>query len=115
MIKGEIWWANLPDDPFGSEPAKSRPVLIVQNDTINRSAISTVICASITSNMKYTQIPGNLMLEKAVSGLDKPSVVNFSQIYTLDKARLTELVSMLPKHYIAKINECIRFMFDAAE
>ena len=50
MIKGEIWWANLPADPYGSEPGKRRPVLIIQNDVINRSNIRTIICAVITSN-----------------------------------------------------------------
>jgi len=58
MIKGEIWWANLPDDPYGSEPGKRRPVLIIQNDAFNRSEINTVICATITSNMKLVHIPG---------------------------------------------------------
>jgi mRNA interferase MazF len=67
--KGEIWWANLPDDPYGSEPGKRHPVVII----------------------------GNIILEKAVSGLEKTSVINFSQIATIDKTRLTEQVTMLPK------------------
>jgi len=111
MIKGEIWWANLPDDPYGSEPGKRRPVLIIQNDTFNRSGIRTVICASITSNMKLAHMPGNIMLEKGVSGLDKTSVINFSQITTIDRTRLTEQVSMLSKDIIEKINQSIRHIF----
>jgi mRNA interferase MazF len=62
--------------------------------------------------MKLAQMPGNIILEKAVSGLDKTSVINFSQIATIDKTRLTEQVSMLPKNYIDKINESIRFIFN---
>jgi len=112
MIKGEIWWANLPDDPYGSEPAKRRPVLIIQNDAFNRSEINTVICAMITSNMKLVHIPGNIMLEKGVSGLDKTSVINFSQIATIDRTRLTKQVSMLSKDIFEKINESIRHIFD---
>jgi len=111
MVKGEIWWANLPDDPYGSEPGKRRPVLIVQNDIFNRSAIKTTICAIITSNMKLAQISTNIVLEKSVSGLAKTSVINFSQIITIDKTRLTEQVMMLPKSYIVKINESIRHIF----
>jgi len=111
MVKGEIWWANLPDNPYGSEPGKRRPVLIVQNDMYNRSAIKTTICAVITSNMKLAQISSNIVLEKSITGLDKTSVVNFSQIITIDKTRLTEQVTMLPKNYIAKINESIRHIF----
>jgi len=113
MIKGEIWWANLPEDPYGSEPGKRRPVLILQNDAINRSTIKTTICAVITSNIKLAQIPYNILLEKSVSGLDRTSVVNFSQIVTIDKSRLTEQVLMLPKSYIGQINESIRHIFDA--
>jgi mRNA interferase MazF len=112
MIKGEIWWANLPTDPYGSEPGKRRPVLIVQNDLINRSKIKTIICAVITSNMNQAQVPGNILLEKSVTGLDKTSVVNFSQIITVDKTRFIEQVSMLPKNYIIKINESIRYVFN---
>jgi len=111
MIKGEIWWANLPSNPYGSEPGKRRPVLIIQNDAINRSNIKTTICAVITSNMNQAQVPGNVLLEKSITGLDKTSVVNFSQVFTVDKTRLIEQVSMLPKNYIAKINESIRYIF----
>ena len=113
MIKGEIWWANLPKDPYGSEPGKLRPVLIIQNDVINRSNIKTVICAVITSNINQSKVFGNILLEKTVTGLEKTSVVNFSQIYTLDKTRFVEYVSMLPKNYIEKINESIRYIFDS--
>ena len=112
MVKGEIWWANLPTDPYGSEPGKRRPVLIIQNDVINRSNIKTIICAVITSNMNQAQVPGNLLLEKSITGLAKTSVVNFSQILTVDKTRFIEQVSMLPKNYIAKINESIRYIFN---
>ena len=112
MIKGEIWWANLPDDPYGSEPGKNRPVLIIQNDVFNRSEIRTTICAVITSNMKLAQMPGNITIEKGVSGLDKTSVINFSQIATIDRTRLLEQIAMLPKKYIEKINESIRYIFD---
>jgi mRNA interferase MazF len=112
MIKGEIWWANLPVDPYGSEPGKRRPVLILQNDELNQSSIRTVICASITSNLNLAQVPANILLEKFVSGLDKTSVINFSQLITLDKSRFTEFVSMLPKNLIVKINESIKYIFD---
>ena len=113
MIKGEIWWANLPEDPYGSEPGKRRPVVILQNDVFNRSTIKTTICAIITSNLKYAQFPANIELEKTASRLDRTSVINFSQIITIDKSRLTEQVSMLPKNYIEKMNESIRYIFDS--
>jgi len=111
MIRGEIWWANLPQ-PKGSKPAKRRPVLILQNDSFNRSSINTVICAVITSNTVLASLPGNLLLEKAVSGLEKTSAVNFSQITTVDKTDLTEQVTMLPKSILEKVNNCLKLVLE---
>jgi len=111
MVRGEIWWANLPV-PDGSKPGKRRPVLIIQSNEFNRSNINTVICAAITSNTDLASLPGNLLLEKAVSGLDKTSTVNFSQITTIDKDDLTEQVSMLPKHILEKINGCLKIVLE---
>jgi len=66
MVKGEIWWANLPSSR-GSEPAKKRPVLIIQGDEFNSSKINTVICAIITSNLQLSKSPPNIILEKTHS------------------------------------------------
>jgi len=111
MVRGEIWWADLPR-PKGSKPAKRRPVLIIQSDSFNRSGISTVICAVITSNTDLASLPGNLLLEKSISSLEKTSVVNFSQIATLDKTDLTEHVAMLPKFMLEKVNSCLRLVLE---
>jgi len=111
MLKGEIWWAVLPR-ARGSEPAKIRPVLVVQSDTMNRSSVSTVMCASITSNLKLEHAPGNFCLEKGVSKLDKTSVVNFSQIVTLDKTFIQEYVCALPKSFLERIDQSLKTVFD---
>ena len=111
MVRGEIWWASLPN-PRGSKPGKNRPVLIIQADSFNRSGINTIICAIITSNTELAALPGNLLLEKSVSGLEKTSVVNFSQIMTLDKSDLTEQVSMLPKSILEKAGNCLKMVLD---
>jgi len=111
VVRGEIWWANLPR-PKGSKPAKRRPVLIIQCDSYNQSNINTVICAIITSNVELASHPGNLLLEKTISGLDKTSVINFSQIATLDKSDLTEQVAMLPKNILEKVNGCLKLLLE---
>ncbi|MCL2043295.1 MAG: type II toxin-antitoxin system PemK/MazF family toxin [Treponema sp.] len=111
MVRGEIWWANLPQ-PKGSKHAKRRPVLIIQGDSFNRSDINTVICAVITSNTDIASLPGNLLLEKSFSGLVKTSAVNFSQITTIDKTDLTKQVGMLPKSMLEKINNCLKLILD---
>ena len=111
MIKGEIWWATLPS-PRGSEPGKTRPVVVIQSDSFNRSSINTVICAVITSNIGLSKAPANIFLEKADSGLEKNSVIDFSQILALDKAYFTRMVSMLSKSHIQKINQSLKVIFD---
>ncbi|NQT58632.1 MAG: type II toxin-antitoxin system PemK/MazF family toxin [Bacteroidetes bacterium] len=111
MIKGEIWWAKLPS-PRGSEPGKIRPVLIIQAGTFNRSSISTIICAVITSNTALTNAPANILLEKSNSHLEKTSVINFSQIITIDKSYFTQFIAMLPQQILTKINHSIKLIFD---
>jgi mRNA interferase MazF len=110
MLKGEIWWAALPK-ARGSEPAKIRPVLIVQSDMLNRSSVSTVMCASITSNLELERAPGNFRLEKGVSKLEKTSVVNFSQIVTIDKTFIREYVCALPKSFSLHIDQSLKIVF----
>jgi mRNA interferase MazF len=111
MIKGEIWWADLPY-PRGSEPAKRRPVVVIQGNAFNQSNLNTVICVSITSNPRFMNVPANIHLERGVSKLPKSSVINFSQIYTLDKSFFLEQVSMLPKPMLEMIDESIKIIFD---
>ena len=111
MVKGEVWWADLPQ-PIGSVPGKRRPVVILQNDLINRSAIDTVIVASITSNLSLAKAPGNVLLEKNDSQLERPSVINLSQIVTVNKAWLSENVGMLRSDLVAKIDHGLGLIFD---
>ena len=111
MIKGEIWWADLPE-PIGSVPGKRRPVLVLQNDLINRSTIDTVIVASVTSNLALAKAPGNLLLEMKDTHLDRTSVVNLSQIVTVNKSWLTENVGMLRKDIVERIDRGLELIFD---
>jgi len=111
MLKGEIWWIVLPKER-GSEPSKTRPVLIVQSDTMNRSSVSTTMCAVITSNIALEHAPGNFRLEKGVSKLEKTSIVNFSQIVTIDKTFIQEYVCALPKSFLERIDQSLKTVFD---
>ena len=89
--QGDVWWTDLPD-PTGSAPGFRRPVIVVQGDALNRSRISTVVCVVVTSNLRWAKAPGNIRLAAGESGLPRDSVVNVSQIVTLDRARLTDHV-----------------------
>ena len=109
MYRGEIWWASLPD-PIGSEPGYRRPVLIIQDDTFNQSLISTVIVAIITSNIQLVEAPGNVLLPSEVSHLPRDSVVNVSQILTIDKTFLVECIGALPDFLQDEVDEGLRII-----
>jgi mRNA interferase MazF len=107
--RGEIWWATL-GEPHSSEPGFRRPVLIVQSNEFNESAIRTSICAVITSNMRLADAPGNVRVTRRVSGLAHDSVVNVSQLITLDKQMLTGNVGRLPAQVLRDVEAGIKLV-----
>ena len=91
IAQGDVSWADLPE-PVGSGPGFRRPVLVVQGDAFNRSDVATIVCVPLTSNLKWLEAPGNVLLPARSSGLSKDSVANVSQVVTLDRGLLTERV-----------------------
>ena len=95
MIKrGQIWWADL-GEPRGSAPALRRPVLVVQDDLLNTSALKSVMIAPLTSNLRRAEAAGNVLLPPGETGLARESVVLVCQIMTLDRELFDELASSL--------------------
>lgn len=94
--------------PMGSEPGFTRPVVIIQADLLNSSDIATVVVATFTSNLSLGDMPGNVLVERIHSGLPKDSVVNVSQVATLDKYVLTQYVGILPENLMASVNSGLR-------
>ncbi len=110
MIKrGEIWWAELAD-PRGSEPGFRRPVVVVQADSFNRSQIGTVVVAAISSNLDLAEAPGNVGVSRRDSRLPRSSVVNVSQVLTLDRRFLTKRVSRLSAQVVEEIDSGLRLV-----
>jgi mRNA interferase MazF len=107
--RGEIWWADLPE-PVGSGPGLPRPVLIIQSDKFNQSRINTVVIAIISKNIKLTDSEGNVLLTSRQSGLPKDSVVNVSQLFTIDESLLRDYVSMLPDKKMEQIDNGLRLV-----
>ena len=101
--RGKIWWADL-GEPTGSEPSLRRPVLIVQDNPYNRSRMATVIVLSITSSTRLADMPGNVSLSRKESGLPKESVVNVSQIATIDRSWLENRVGSLSQTLMEEID-----------
>ena len=95
--QGEVYWINLPE-PRESEPGFRRPCLVVQNDTFNRSRIKTTVVCILTTNLRLAQAPGNVALDEGEANLPKKSVVNVSQILTVNKSDL------LPQEKIGQLS-----------
>ena len=109
MQRGEIWWASM-SAPRESEPGYRRPVLVIQSNAFNASRIQTVLAAVVTSNLDLAAAPGNLLLKRKQSGLTRDSVVNVSQVVTLNKSFLTERVGALPPKLMNAVDEGLRLV-----
>jgi mRNA interferase MazF len=102
IAQGEVWWAEL-GEPAGSAPAFRRPVVVVQGDAFNRSAIRTVVCVALTSTIRWAEAPGNVRLTVRATGLPKESVANVSQLVTLDRGALTERVGRISASQLERV------------
>jgi mRNA interferase MazF len=107
--QGDIYWIEL-EEPKGSEPGYSHPHVVIQNNVFNASKINTVIVCVLTSNLKRTQAPGNVLLEKGEGNLPKQSLVLVSQIFTVDKSQLGEFIGTLAENRVKQILEGIYLM-----
>ena len=107
MKRGEVWWADL-GEPIGSGPGYRHPVLVISTNTFNDSRISTVIVVMITSNLRLSAAPGNVRVAARETGLPKESVVNVSQVITVDKGVLTERVGHLPGDRLGEVEVGLR-------
>ncbi|MGD9561548.1 MAG: type II toxin-antitoxin system PemK/MazF family toxin [Pyrinomonadaceae bacterium] len=102
--RGQIWWADL-GTPRGSSPGYERPVVVVQADKLNKTNIGSVVVVISTTNLRLAKMPGNVLVERGVGGLREDSVINVTQVYTLDKSDLIELLGNLPVEKLGKIND----------
>jgi mRNA interferase MazF len=102
IAQGDIWWANL-GDPIGAQPGYRRPMVIVQGNAFNQSRIATVVCVPLTTNLKWAEAPGNVMLRRSITGLAQDSVANVSQIMVLDKMQLEERIGATPSRQFETI------------
>lgn len=109
--QGDLFWVDL-GEPAGLEPGYRRPHVVIQNDLFNRSRINTVVVCALTSNLKRAQAPGNVLLEKGEGNLPKSSVVNISQIFTVDKRDLVEKIGSLSHHKVRQILQGIQLLLE---
>jgi len=102
-------------EPSGSEPGHRHPHVVVQNNVFNRSQIKTVVVCALTSNLKRANAPGNVLLEKEEGNLPKQSVVNASQIFTIDKSQLDEYIGTLSSKRMGEVLNGIKLVVEPRE
>ena len=112
--QGDIFWVEL-GEARGSEPAYRHPHVVIQNNIFNASKINTVVMVSLTSNLKRALSPGNVLLSKGEANLSKKSVINISQIYTVDKNDLKEKIGKLAYERIVEILEGVKLLMEPRE
>jgi mRNA interferase MazF len=114
ISQGDIFWVDL-DEPLGSEPGFRHPLVIIQNNLFNRSRIRTLVVCPLTSNLKRAAAPGNVLLDEREGNLPKQSVVNVSQIFTVDKKQLSEHIGRLSSQRLREILNGISLVIEPRE
>ena len=112
--QGDIYWVDL-TEPSGPEPGYKHPHVVIQNNLFNRSQIRTVVVLALTSNLKRADAPGNVLLEKGEANLPKPSVVNVSQVFTVNKSQLDEYIGTLSVKRVREILNGIKLVIEPRE
>jgi len=112
--QGDIFWIDF-DDPTGSEPGYRHPHVVIQNNLFNRSRINTVVVCSLTSNLQRASAPGNVLLKPREANLPKRSVINVSQIFTIDKTQLSEKIGTLSARRVREILSGIHLLTEPRE
>ena len=112
--QGDIFWVDL-KEPSGSEPGYRHPHVVIQNNLFNRSRINTVVVCALTSNLKRAKAPGNVLLDKGEANLPKKSVINISQIFTVNKSDLSEKIAVLSRERFNQVLEGIRLLTEPRE
>lgn len=112
--QGDVFWVEL-SEPAGSEPAYRHPHVVIQNNVFNRSRVNTVVVCALTSNLKRALAPGNVLLERGEANLPKRSVVNISQIFTVDRMQLGEKIGTLSAKRVREILNGLRLLLEPRE
>jgi mRNA interferase MazF len=114
IAQGDVFWLDT-GPPRGSGPGFRRPHVVVQNDIFNASHIQTTVLCAVTSNLIRAKAPGNLLLRKGEASLPRPSVVNVSQVVTVDKSILREKIGTLSRQRVQEIIAGLRLVLEPRE
>lgn len=111
ITQGDIFWVETLQS-YGSAPSFRRPYVVVQNNMFNASIINTVVVCALTSNLKRAKAPGNVLLNQGEANLPQASVVNITQLATMDKERLAEKLGTLSERRVQQIIAGIQLLME---
>jgi mRNA interferase MazF len=111
IYQGDVYWVDL-GEPVGSTPGYRHPHVVIQNDLFNRSRINTVVVCALTSSLERAGAPGNVLLDREEANLPKQSVVNVSQIFTVDKRALGERIGGLSPQRMRQVLDGVRLVIE---
>jgi len=114
VTQGELYWIDF-GYPSGSEAAFKRPFLIIQNNIFNASRVNTVVGCILTSNLKRKEVPGCVLLKKGEANLSKESVINTTQLYTINKHECFEKIGQLSERRIKEVIKGIYLLIEPKE
>lgn len=112
--QGDVYWVDL-GEPDGSQPGSRHPHVVIQNNVFNVSRINTVVLCALTSNLRRARAPGNVLLEKGAADLPKRSLVNVTQVFTVDKRTLDEKIGTLSQRRVHQVLDGIRLVIEPRE
>ncbi len=112
--QGDIFWIDL-GSREGSGPAYLHPHLVIQNNIFNQSRINTVVVCTLASNTKRANSPGNVLLEQGEANLPKSSVVNVTQLFTVDKSDLVEKIGTVSRQRFLQVLDGIGLVINPTE
>lgn len=108
--QGEIYWLDM-GEAEGSTPAYRHPYLVIQNDALNLSKLQTTVVLELSSNLKYSNFPGNVQLKLGEANLNKASVVKVTQIFCVNKSDLEEKIGKLSHQRITELIKSVSSVF----
>lgn len=104
--QGDVFWAQL-NPSAGSEPARRRPVIVVQRNSINQTHFNTVLVVPLTSQTRHQHLPGNVLLHKNEANIPRPSLARATHLMVVDKSRLGEKIGTLSQIRLEEIVDAI--------
>lgn len=104
--QGDLYWVAL------DETGYNHPHVVIQDDAINHSRVSTVVVCALTTNVRRAKAPGNVLLETGEGNLPKQSIVVVSQVSTVEKTQLGEYIGSLSPQRVRQILVGMKFLHE---